>query len=740
MTGQAVRPGVQQGSASKGVVTLRLAAPGRLFPLEQAAGAAGFSGIATSLDEIAALDGACLGVVLLIEGRPPSASDWAPMLATTSRDGQADFRAAETAKALLRRLETLQKPVVACLMGEVHDAAWEVALCAHQRIAHDDPQASFGLRQVSWGLMPGCGGVVRTTRRVGLAAALPLLIEGTTLSARAALEAGLIDALAADADEALAMALAWIAAHVQSEQAWDTKGYRLPGGSLTTPAVAQAVALAPAMLRRRTHGLYPAPEAILAAAVESTQVDMTTALRIESRYFAHLAGAPVTRNLVNLAAQRESVDSGRFRPVGAANPPIASVAIVGAGLMGSGIAYANAAAGIVSHVCDLDLEHAARAHHYARSRRARRAAKVPARAFDAVLEEAFMARISVCAELEALPAVDLAIEAVFEETTLKQQVLARLERQLGCDEPRAATRGALITSNTSTLPIATLTARLAHPEHCCGLHFFSPVERMGLVEIVRSPQSSLQSITRAFDYVRQLGKSAIVVNDARGFFTSRTFGSFVLEGAALLGEGVPAALIENAARAVGLPTGPLALLDETALSLSLHVAREARAAAIAAGEPWSAHPGEQVISRMVEQFGRAGRAAGGGFYEYPGDDKKHLWPGLAAAFAPSGARSGPAPTAEAIGERLLYRQSIEAARCLHEGVLASVAEANVGSVLAIAFPAWTGGVLQWILATGVDAFAARARTLAQQHGERFALGDAALEHLLAVAAAEGRIG
>ncbi len=621
------------------------------------------------------------------------------------------FAEVEQLKRNFRALETLGKPVVSCLNGSALGGGWEVALVGHHRIAVDDPQAQFGLPEVTLGLLPGASGVTKMVRHLGLLAAQPFLMEGRLFGAREALALGLVHELVADADALRERALAFIAAHPTAQHPWDAKDHNIPGGTPSHPKVAGALTVAPAMLAKKTHGLYPAPEAILACMAEGASVDMDTALRIESRHLARLMTGANARAMVHtFFFGMNAVQSGQGRPAGVPRFVPRRVGVLGAGMMGAGIAHAQASRGITTVLKDVSLAKAeAGKAHSAQITQAR----VDQGKMSAQDRQALLDRITATDQVADLAGCELIIEAVFENRELKAHVTREAEPQLAAD--------GFFASNTSTLPIGGLAAASAQPEAFIGIHFFSPVDKMRLVEIIRGPQTSDQTVARAHDYVRALGKLPIVVNDSRGFYTSRTFGTYVMEGAAMLGEGVPAAVIENAGVLCGMPVGPLAVLDETALSLSVHVLEQTRADV----PGYQATPGERLVERMVKEFQRPGRAGGGGFYDYPAGGRKHLWPQLKPLFE----RPGLAWDLDELKDRLLYRQAVETARCLHEGVLTSVHEANIGSIFGIGFPAWTGGALQFAHGMGLDAFARRCAQLASQYGAGFALDDAVLDCL-----------
>jgi 3-hydroxyacyl-CoA dehydrogenase/enoyl-CoA hydratase/3-hydroxybutyryl-CoA epimerase len=469
------------------------------------------------------------------------------------------------------------------------------------------------------------------------------------------------------------------------------------------------LAVAPAMLHQKTRGLYPAPEAIMACMVEGLQVDLDTALRIESRALARLITGRNARAMINtFFFNLNAIKSGQSRPGKAPRFKPAKVGILGAGMMGAGIAFAQASRGLATVLKDVGQEQAERGKGYSAKISQARVAKGRMTAEE---QQRLLDHIQPTGDVADLQGCDLIIEAVFENRALKAAVTQEAE-------PLLANSG-IFASNTSTLPITGLAAASRHATNFIGIHFFSPVDKMKLVEIIRGQQTSDETVARAYDYVLALGKLPIVVNDSRGFFTSRVFGTFVMEGVAMLQEGIPAAAIENAGLQCGMPVGPLAVLDETALTLSLHVMEQTRADLEAEGKPYGVTQGERLISDMVRTHGRPGRAGGAGFYEYPAEKgaKKFLWPQLRPLFE----KPGVAWNITDLKDRLLYRQAIETARCLSENVLTSVHEANIGSIFGIGFPAWTGGALQFIYGMGLEAFAQRADELATQFGAGFVL-------------------
>ena len=634
------------------------------------------------------------------------------VLALQESDAKAGFAEIEALKKAYRTLETCGRPVVSLLAGSALGGGWEVALIAHARFALDDAKIRFGMPEVSLGLIPGATGITKTVRLMGLMAAQPYLIEGRLVAPREALEIGWIDGLGASADDLRAQALAWIAAHPDATQPWDRRDYKMPGGTPATPKIAAALAVAPAMLVQKTRGLYPATQAILETMVEGALVDYDTATRLESRKLAKIMVGQNAKNMIQaFFFDSNAIRSGQSRPKGFAVWKPKRVGILGAGMMGAGIAHANAARGIACVLKDVSSD---KAEAGVAAIRKITSAQVAKGKMDAVHEAGLLALVKPSADVGALDGCDLIIEAVFESRALKAAVTREAELMLA--------PGGVFASNTSTLPITGLAAASAQADRFVGLHFFSPVHKMRLVEIIRGQQTSDETIARAYDYVLALGKTPIVVNDSRGFFTSRVFGTYVMEGAAMLAEGIAAPLIEHAALAAGMPVGPLAVLDETSLALSVAVMEQTRADHAAEGKMVALSAGEALVERMVKELGRPGRAGGGGFYDYPAGQPKRLWPGLREIFE----KSEVVADIDELKQRLLYRQSIETARCLAEGVLTSVAEANIGSIYGIGFPAWTGGAIQFIASEGRERFIANADALAARHGERFALSTATL--------------
>lgn len=634
------------------------------------------------------------------------------------QDAALAFHSLEKLKHAFRRIETLGKPVVAILNGAALGGGWELALVAHARFALHHPNILFGLPEVTLGLIPGATGITKMTRLLGLMAAQPYLMEGKLFNPQQALALGLVQGLGTTIDELRTLALDFIRSHPQASQAWDVKGFKMPGGSVNSPALAAGLAVAPAMLFHKAHGLYPAAQAILETMVEGAQVDYDTATRIETRKLARVMVGQTTKNMVNaFFFNLNAIKSGKSRPTGFAPWKPARVGILGAGMMGAGIAYANAIKGIPCVLKDVNLQKAEQGRSYTQQLTDKR---VHAQRMQASEQLKTMALIQATDRVDDLKACDLIIEAVFESRALKAQVTQEAE-------PMLAANG-VFASNTSTLPISGLAQASAKPEKFVGLHFFSPVDKMKLVEIIKGHRTDDETLARAYDYVLAIGKTPIVVNDSRGFFTSRVFGTYVMEGAAMLAEGMPAPLIEHAAVMAGMPVGPLEVLDATALSLSVHVLDQTRSDFAQEGKTYEPTSGELLVERMVKEFQRQGRAAGGGYYDYPSQGPKRLWSGLKTHFEKP-FHADPLQTQEAIKQRLLYRQAVETARCLQENVLTSSHDANIGSIFGIGFPAWTGGALQFVYAEGLENFISHCAVLTSKHGQGFALTDAVIQTL-----------
>ncbi|MEU5191338.1 3-hydroxyacyl-CoA dehydrogenase NAD-binding domain-containing protein [Streptomyces klenkii] len=694
-----------------GVVTLVLDDPEQSANTMSEAFKASLTAVADRLEAELRADPASVRGVIFTSAKKSffAGGDLRELIAATPADAQRVFEGSMVIKRDLRRIETLGVPVVAAVNGAALGGGYEIALACHHRIALDTPGTKIGLPEVTLGLLPGGGGVTRTVRLLGITdALLKVLLQGTQYDARRALEAGLVHEVAADRDELLAKAGAFIDAHPASQQPWDVKGYKIPGGTPASPRFAANLPAFPASLRKQLGGApYPAPRNILAAAVEGSQVDFETAQVIEARYFTELVTGRTSKNMIQaFFFDLQAVNSGASRPDGVAPRQVRKVAVLGAGMMGAGIAYACAKAGIEVVLKDVSEEAARKGKAYSEGLLAKALAR------GRTTEEkrdALLARITPTADVAALAGCDAVIEAVFEDTALKQKVFQEVQQVVAPD--------ALLCSNTSTLPITVLAEGVERPADFVGLHFFSPVDKMPLVEIIKGERTGDEALARAFDLVRQIRKTPIVVNDSRGFFTSRVIGRFINEGVAMVGEGVDPASVEQAAAQAGYPAKVLSLMDELTFTLPRKIREETRRAVKADGGTWTPHPADVVIDRMVEEFGRTGRSGGAGFYDYADGKRTGLWPGLREHFT----REDAAVPFEDMKERMLFSEALDTVRCLEEGVLTSVADANIGSILGIGFPGWTGGALQYIngYEGGPAGFVTRARELAATYGERF---------------------
>src|SRR3954469_142187 len=637
--------------------------------------------------------------------------DLTAMVKAQPEDAGEFFSTVESIKAQLRTLETLGKPVVAAINGAALGGGLEIALACHHRIAADVKGSQIGLPEVTLGLLPGGGGVVRTVRLLGIQSALlNVLLQGQRHRPAKALELGLVHELVGTVEELVPAAKAWIKANPEGGvQPWDVKGYKIPGGTPSNPSFAANLPAFPANLRKQIKGAnMPAPRAILAAAIEGAQVDFDTAILIETRYFISLATGQVSKNMTKaFFFDLQTINSGGSRPDGFEKYTARKVGVLGAGMMGAAIAYVSAKAGIDVVLKDVSLEAAEKGKGYA--------AKIEQKALSRgkttqEKSDALLAKITPTADPADFAGVDFVIEAVFESVELKHKVFGEIENVVNAD--------AVLGSNTSTLPITTLAEGVQRTEDFIGIHFFSPVDKMPLVEIICGEKTSPATLAKVFDYTLQIKKTPIVVNDSRGFFTSRVIGTFINEAVAALGEGVEPASIEQAGSQAGYPAPPLQLMDELTLTLPRKIRKETREAIEAAGGTWKSHASEAVIDRMVEEFDRKGRSTGAGFYEYDENGKRTgLWPGLRDAF-----KSGSAEVPfEDLKERMLFAEALETVKCFDEGVLTSVADANIGSIFGIGFPACAGGVIQYInqYEGGLQGFVDRARELAARYGDHF---------------------
>jgi 3-hydroxyacyl-CoA dehydrogenase / enoyl-CoA hydratase / 3-hydroxybutyryl-CoA epimerase len=618
------------------------------------------------------------------------------------------FDTIEAVKKDLRTLETFGKPVVAAINGAALGGGLEIALACHHRIAADVTGLVVGFPEVTLGLLPGGGGVTRTVRMFGIQDAfMNVLSQGTRFKPAQAIQIGLIDDVLPNVEDLVPAAKEWIRANPEVQQPWDRKGYKMPGGTPSSPGLASILPSFPALLKKQLKGApMPAPRAILDAAVEGAEVDFDTASRIESRYFTHLVTGQVAKNMIQaFFFDLQHINSGGSRPQGYEKTTFKKVAVLGAGMMGAAIAYVCAKAGIVVVLKDVSAEAAEKGKKYAENLEAKALSKGRT---TQERSDALLGRIHPTADASDAAGADLVIEAVFESVELKHKVFAEIEPVVAPDS--------LLGSNTSTLPITELATGVRRVEDFIGLHFFSPVDKMPLLEIIRGEKTSDAALAKAIDLAMQIGKTPIVVNDSRGFYTSRVIGTFINEAIAMLGEGVEPASIEHAGSQAGYPAPPLQLSDELNMELMAKIANATRHGVEAAGGTYVPHPAEEVVNKMIE-LGRPSKLSGKGFYEYEDGRRTRLWPGLRETFK-SGASQ---PPLQDMIDRMLFAEALETQKCLDEGVLTSTADANIGSIMGIGFPPWTGGTAQYIVGYpgGKEGFAARARELAAKYGDRF---------------------
>ncbi|MFD4428217.1 3-hydroxyacyl-CoA dehydrogenase NAD-binding domain-containing protein [Nocardia sp. NPDC058497] len=619
-------------------------------------------------------------------------------------------------KAPLRRLEQLGKPVVAAINGAALGGGLEIALATHYRVAADVKGSAIGLPEVSLGLLPGGGGVVRTVRMLGLQNALmQVLLQGQRHRVTKAKEIGLIDEVVSSVEELLPAAKAWIAANPEAAQPWDKKGYRIPGGTPSTPAFAANLPAFPANLRKQIKGTnMPAPRAIMAAAVEGAQVDIDNALTIEGRYFTSLLTGPVAKNMIQaFFFDLNHINGGGSRPSVADVPKreIKKIGVIGAGMMGAGIAYVSAKAGYEVVLKDVKLESAVKGKGYAEAIEAKALSRGKT---TQEKSDALLARITPTADAADFKGVDFVIEAVFENPELKNKVFQEIEDIVDAD--------ALLGSNTSTLPITLLSEGVKRSEDFIGIHFFSPVDKMPLVEIIKGKNTSDEALARVYDYTLAIKKTPIVVNDSRGFFTSRVIGTFINEAISMVAEGVDPATIEQAGLQAGYPAAPLKLSDELNFTTMQKIYKETSEAILAAGGELNAASAQtaKVIDTMVNDQGRSGKLGGAGFYDYVDGKATGLWDELRSIY--NSQRELPeGVTFQDLKDRMMFAEAIETQKCFDEGVLTSTADANIGSIFGIGFPAWSGGSHQFIVGYpgGQEAFVARADELAKKFGPRF---------------------
>lgn len=603
----------------------------------------------------------------------------------------------------LRKLETCGKPVVAAINGLALGGGLELALACHYRVLADAPSAKIGLPEVLVGLLPGAGGTQRLPRLIGLEPALKMMLDGKPIAPADALRLGVVQELAPP-ERLVERAKAWLLGHPSCTQPWDQKSAKsfAADHSLMQPAVAGMLMVAVPEITRRTLRNYPAPAAILASVYEGSQLPFDKGLEIERQKFVMLAAGPEARNLIRtMFINKGKAEKLVRRPKGVTPQALSKIAVIGSGMMGAGLAHVLARSGLQVGVLDTTQELAdrARAHAIHQLEKDQKSGRVSADSAKMIVD-----RILPTTRYEDLAGSEFVIEAVFENRQVKSSAIQQAETVMNA--------AGVFATNTSTLPVTGLSEFSTRPRQFIGMHFFSPVERMPLVEIIRSRTTDETTLAWTLDLAKRLGKTPIVVNDSRGFFTSRVFGTYCYEGQMLLQDGVHPALIENAGRFAGMPVGPLAVMDEVSLELQYHVVQQTRQdLGVDFIEPVSWH----VLRHFVEDLKRVGRKAGAGFYEYPQGAKKFLWPGLAAEYPPSATQ----PDLEYVKKRLLFIQALETAKCLQEGVLTDPADGDLGSILGWGFPSYTGGVLSYIDMWGAARFVEECRRLAATGGARF---------------------
>jgi 3-hydroxyacyl-CoA dehydrogenase/enoyl-CoA hydratase/3-hydroxybutyryl-CoA epimerase len=604
---------------------------------------------------------------------------------------------------LCRRIETCGKPWVAALNGTALGGGFELALACHRRIAADNPRLRVGQPEVKVGLIPGAGGTQRIARMMPPSDALQFLLKGDQLQLPRAKAMKLIDTVVPKAD-LIRTAKEWIKAGGSAKAPWDVDGFKLPGGPVYSKAGIMVFTPANAIYRRETYDNYPAARAILQVVYEGLQLPMDQALRVESRWFAKILRSPEAAAMIRtLFVSMQELNKGARRPANVPAKQLKKVGIIGAGFMGGAIAYVSASAGLNVVLIDRDPETAEQGKAHSHKLVTDQVNRGRATTAD---RDALLARISATADFVALKDCDLVIEAVFEDRKIKEEVISRTQNVLGEE--------AIFGSNTSTLPITSLAAAFKDRTRFIGIHFFSPVERMMLVEIIMGKETGDAALAMALDFVRTIRKTPIVVNDSRGFYASRVVGTYIREGHLMLTEGVPPALIENVARMTGMPVGPLSLTDEVAVDLAWKILKATEADL----GPAAVDPKQKtLLAEMVEKRSRFGRKNGKGFYDYPQNAPKRLWPGL-ADLQPNRLDVDDIDIAM-LKRRLLGIQALESARCIEDRVVTDVREADVGSILGFGFAPFTGGTISYIDGMGVKNFVQMCNDLAKACGERF---------------------
>jgi 3-hydroxyacyl-CoA dehydrogenase/enoyl-CoA hydratase/3-hydroxybutyryl-CoA epimerase len=639
-------------------------------------------------------------------------ADLKELVLADSNDIEGLFAEGESFKSQLRRLEKLPVPVVAAINGAALGGGYELSLACNYRLAYNHKSVQIGLPECALGVYPAGGGVVRLTKLIGVESALDVILKSQRMNPEKALAAGLIHEIVDEMDDLLPRARAWIKDNLENQDAaiqpWDRKGYRVPGGAINSPRNVQLAAMAPTLLHKQTRGLMPQMTAAMDIAFQSSMLDVDTMFRIEGREFIKVVTGPVAKNMINtFFFQLNQINGGASRPQGVGKNPTRKLGVLGAGMMGQGIAYVAARAGIEVILKDMTQDAADKGKAYSEGLVSKAVKR--GKMFDSQGEK-LLSLIVPTAKDEDLEGCDLIIEAVFENIDLKNKIIMGTEKYLSKD--------GFWGSNTSTLPITELAKAASNPESFVGIHFFSPVDKMPLVEIIVGEKTSDEALAKAFDFAQQIRKTPIVVNDSLGFFTSRTFGTYLDEGLQLLTEGVHPVKIDKMGQAAGMPVGPLQVGDETSLELTRKAGETWAAMGVA--DKWS--DGEvtrQVIKDMITDNGRGGRHHGGGYYEYHADGTKNIWPGLYDLYYDEDTHVSD----QDIKDRLMFRQVIEALKCLETGVLRSVADGNIGSIMGIGAPAHTGGLIQFVNTYGFNAFITRCEELTSAFGDRFKCPD-----------------
>lgn len=650
-------------------------------------------------------DASVKGVIVTSSRRMFMAGADLKMLEKPIDNKEAFFKNALEMHRHLRDIETGGKPFVAAINGHALGGGLEVCLACHHRISVNDPKIKIGFPEIKVGLFPGGGGTAKAPYLLGLQNAFMYLLQGIQANPAKAKRDGLINEIVESQEELIPAAKKWILENPKPVQPWDNRSHKIPGGGIFTPNGAQVLVGSIGNVRKLTHGNYPAAQAILSVVHDGINLPIDRALEIEARYFTDIVTSKEARNMIRTGFMGiQEARKGKAKPVGYPPYEIKKIGILGAGMMGSGIAYVSAMAGMEVALKDVSLEGAVKGKSYSEALVQKRISRKKMSQEEA---QAVLARIHPTDDPKSVQGCDMVIEAVFENPDLKAKVTEQTEAVLEADK--------IYGSNTSTIPITLLAKASKRPENFIGIHFFSPVDKMPLVEIIVGEKTNDRAIAAAVDYVVAIRKVPIIVNDSRGFFTSRCFGTYCAEGAFLLEEGVPAAMIENVARTKGMPVGPLAVTDEVSLTLGMHVYESDPSAA--------KHPSMKrmynIQKKLVKEYGREGKKVGKGYYEYPKGEKKFLWPELNKIFD----SKVDTLDKETIAKRLLHRQALECYRCLEEGVLRSVVDGDIGSVLGWGFPIYTGGGLSYIDYTGMDKFIAECDNFTKLYGDRFTVPD-----------------